>query len=186
MGARDYFIVVDIFIVSLSLLPYLHNFFIIVADIFIVPNHINHIYIQLHPSFGFSPASLAGQNFLPNLPRVRSEKIFLLEAKFISRTIFISMCSMQFVFIDMFPFFRAPSQGCPQGWISWRTMCGSSSNSRWRWTTVLLPKFGISPFVQCTIFWWHLKNLWFSDIVSFAFPLSQPQPWSAGVNIISS
>ena len=64
--------------------PFHYYFFIIVANIFIVPNH---IYLQLHPSFGFSPASLAGQNFLPNLPRVRSDKIFLLKAKCISHAI---------------------------------------------------------------------------------------------------
>ena len=34
-----------------------------------VDDHIHNVSSQLHPSFGFSP-SLAGQNFLPNLPRV--------------------------------------------------------------------------------------------------------------------
>ena len=37
-----------------------------------VPQFIAFCCFQLHPSFGFSP-SLAGQNFLPNLPRVREQ-----------------------------------------------------------------------------------------------------------------
>ena len=55
---------ISILIIPLLVLPYFHTPIISISFIF--------CFFQLHPSFGFSP-SLAGQNFLPNLPRVRGQ-----------------------------------------------------------------------------------------------------------------